>query len=131
VKYLALIYADESAWDGLDESTRGSMYEQYMAFTKDGREAGVIVGGDELAPTRTATTVRVRDGRTAVTDGPYAEVKEALGGYYLLECSSIGEAVDWAARIPGAKHGAIEVRPVHEGEDDAAARATEREGVAS
>jgi hypothetical protein len=72
-----------------------------------------MAAGDELAPTSDATTVRVRDGRTLVVDGPYAEVKEALGGYFLLECGSIDEAVEWAARIPGAEHGAVEVRPVH------------------
>ena len=71
-----------------------------------------MVGGAELASTRDATTVRVRDGEALVTDGPYAEVKEALGGYYLFECESMDEAVEYAARIPGAEHGAVEVRPV-------------------
>jgi hypothetical protein len=131
VKYLALIYTDESGWDGLADADRDAMIEQYMAFSREGEAAGVIVDGAELAPTTSATSVRVRDGQTAVTDGPYAEAKEALGGYYLLECGSIDEAVDWAARIPGAAHGAIEVRPVHESEDNSAARAAEREGVAS
>jgi hypothetical protein len=113
VQYLALIYAEEGAWQSLQDAERSAMYEQYAAFGRAGREAGVVAGGDELEPTADATTVRVRDGQIAVTDGPYAEVKEALGGYYLLECSSIDEAVDWAARIPAAQHGAIEVRPVH------------------
>jgi hypothetical protein len=70
-------------------------------------------GGDELASTRDATTVRVREGQTLVVDGPYAETKETLGGYFLLECASIDAAVDWAARIPAAEHGAVEVRPVY------------------
>jgi hypothetical protein len=113
VQYLALIYGEEGVWESLQDADRTAMYEQYMAFGRDGREAGVVLGGDELAPTADATTVRVRDGQVGVTDGPYAEVKEALGGYYLLECDSIDEAVDWAARIPGAQHGAVEVRPVH------------------
>jgi hypothetical protein len=113
MQYLALIYGEEDAWESLQDADRTAMVEQYMAFGRDGRAAGVVLGGDELAPTSDATTVRVRDGQVAVTDGPYAEVKEALGGYYLLECSSIDEAVEWAARIPGARHGAIEVRPVH------------------
>ena len=72
-----------------------------------------MVGGDELASTRDATTVRVRDGESLVTDGPYAEVKEALGGYFVFECASMDEAVDYAARIPGAEHGAVEVRPIY------------------
>ena len=81
----------------------------------------MLVGGDELGSTRDATTVRVRDDETLVTDGPYAEVKEALGGYFLLECESIDEALDWAARIPGAEHGAVEVRPVHVDDEEGAA----------
>jgi hypothetical protein len=73
----------------------------------------VLVGGDELGSSSDATTVRVRGDETLVTDGPYAEVKEALGGYFVFECGSMNEALDWAARIPGAEHGAVEVRPVY------------------
>ena len=131
MKFLALIYTDESAWDSLTDADRSSMIEQYIAFSREAEAAGVVLGGAELGPTRSATTVRVRDGQTAVTDGPYAEAKEALGGYYLFECGSFDEALDWAARIPGAQHGAIEVRPVHEGEDTSAAVAAEQQGVAS
>ena len=79
-----------------------------------------MADGAELAATTTATTVRVRDGETLVTDGPFVEAKEALGGYFLLECDSIEEAVDWAARIPGAEHGAIEVRPCYVDESEEA-----------
>ena len=131
MKFLALIYSDESAWDSLGDADRSSMIEQYMAFSRDAEAAGVMLGGAELAPTRSATTVRVREGQTAVTDGPYAEAKEALGGYYLFECESFDEALDWSARIPGAQHGAIEVRPVHEGEDNSAELVADKEGVAS
>jgi len=113
VEYVALIYAEESVWSAMEESERQGWYERYRAFSSEAREAGVVVGGQELGPTGDATTVRVRDTETLVTDGPYAEVKEALGGYYLLDCESLDEALDWAARIPGAEHGAIEVRPVH------------------
>ena len=113
MEYLALIYADEGAWESLQEAERSSMYDRYMEFSKEAGEAGVLVGGDELAATTEATTVRVRDAQLAVTDGPYAEAKEALGGYYLLNCGSLDDAVDWAARIPAAEYGAIEVRPVH------------------
>ena len=113
MEFMALIYADEARWDGLPAEEREGIMERYMAFSREARAAGVMVDGDELAPTRDATTVRARDGRVAVTDGPYAEVKEALGGYFVLECQTIDEAVSWAARIPGAEHGAVEVRPVH------------------
>lgn len=113
MEYLALIYADETVWAAMDEGERAGWYERYRAFSDAAREAGVMVGGHELAPSGDATTVRVRERETLVTDGPYAEVKEALGGYYLLECDSLEEALDWAARIPGAEHGAVEVRPVH------------------
>jgi len=113
VKYLALIYADESAWETFSEEEREAAYAQYGAFGVEARAAGVVAGGNELGSTRDATTVRVRDGETLVTDGPYAEVKEALGGYYLLDCESMEEALDWAARIPGAHHGHVEVRPTY------------------
>ena len=113
MQYMALIYADEEPWEAFSEVERESWYERYRAFSRHAREAGVLVGGQELGSTRDATTVRIRDDETLVTDGPYAEVKEALGGFFLLECVSIDEAIDWAARIPSAEHGAIEVRPVH------------------
>jgi hypothetical protein len=113
MEYLALIYADETWWSTLAEDERTEVYERYRAFAAAAQEAGVMRGGHELAPTSTATTVRVRAHETLVTDGPYAEVKEALGGYFLLDCGSLEEALDWAARIPGAEHGAVEVRPVH------------------
>jgi hypothetical protein len=86
----------------------------YYAFTNDSRAAGVNRGGEALQPTSTATTVRVRDGKTVTTDGPFAETKEQLGGYYLFECKDLDEAIQWAAKIPGAKFGSIEVRPIWE-----------------
>ena len=113
MQYLALIYADETGWEAASAEEREAVYGRYRAFAEEAREAGVMRGGNELGPTRDATTVRVRGDETLVTDGPYAEVKEALGGYFLLECASIDEALDWAARIPAAEHGAIEVRPLH------------------
>jgi hypothetical protein len=133
VKYLALIYGDATRWDSLSEDERSRIYADYMAFGDAGRKAGVVIGGAELAGVQTATTVRVRDGQTAVTDGPYAETKEALGGYYVLECASMDEALDWAARIPGASHGAVEVRPIHVDEESGseATIAAGREEVAS
>jgi hypothetical protein len=108
VKVLALIYGDESRWDSLDEEQREAVYAKYRAFGE--AAANRIVDGAELAPTRTATTVRVRDGQTVVTDGPFAETKEALGGFYLLDCPSLDDAAEVAARIPGAETGTIELR---------------------
>ncbi|HUF02086.1 MAG TPA: YciI family protein [Gaiellaceae bacterium] len=113
VKYMALIYADENAWETFSEEERTAAYAQYTAFADEAGAAGVLAGGSELASTRDATTVRVRGDETLVTDGPYAEVKEALGGYFLLDCESLDEALDWAARIPGAEHGSVEVRPMY------------------
>jgi hypothetical protein len=117
MEFLALIHADEAVWDRMADDEREAAYEQYGEFTQAVRAAGVFVSGNELGPTASATTVRVRDGRQVVTDGPYAEVKEALGGYYILDCGSFDEALDWAARIPAASHGAVEVRPVHVDEE--------------
>ena len=110
MKYLALIYSDETAWEAFSEEERAAGYAQYTAFSEAAKEAS---GRRRARRVRTATTVRVRDGQTQVTDGPYAETKEALGGYFVLECASMDEALDWAAKIPGAQHGAVEVRPVH------------------
>ena len=118
MEYLALIYADEGGWERLSDDEREAAYEQYAEFASAAREAGVLGEGEELGPTSAATTVRVRDGRQLVTDGPYAEVKESLGGYFILDCQSFDEAVSWAARIPAASHGAVEVRPVHVDEEE-------------
>ena len=87
---------------------------EYFAYTNALREAGAYVGGEALQDVTTATSVRVRDGETLTTDGPFAETKEALGGYYLLECDDLDEALQWAARCPAAKVGTVEVRPIWE-----------------
>ena len=113
MQYLALIHSDEEAWSALSEQELSDVMEGYYAFSREGAEAGVVQGGSELGPSTTATTVRVRNDETLVTDGPFVELKEALGGYFVLECETIDEACGWAAKIPGAKHGAIEVRPIH------------------
>ena len=113
MKFMALIYADESAWESFDDTAREAGYAQYRAFADEARAAGALAGGDELGSTRDATTVRVRDGETLVTDGPYAEVKEALGGYFVLEAETMDDALDLAAKIPGAHHGSVEVRPIY------------------
>ena len=113
MQVMALVYGDASRWDAFSAEERQAVYAQYRAFADDAGEASVMVGGGELASTRDATTVRVRDGESLVTDGPYAEVKEALGGYFIFECESMDQAVEYAARIPGAEHGAVEVRPIY------------------
>lgn len=113
MQYLALIYDDEGARSARSKDEQESIYDRYRAFSQEAEAAGVIAGGHELKSTADATAVRVRDGQTLVTDGPYAEVKEALGGFYVLECESLDDALDWAARIPGAELGAVEVRPVY------------------
>lgn len=108
MKVLALIYGAEGRWDSFTEEQRNEVYARYRAF---GEQAGEkVVDGAELAPTRSATTVRVRDGETQVTDGPFTETKESLGGYYLLDCSDLDEAAELAAQIPGAATGAVELR---------------------
>jgi hypothetical protein len=112
MQYMLLIYDDEQLWANMDEAQRGQVFQAYGAYTEDMRQKGAYVAGDALQPTSTATTVRERNGDRLVTDGPFAETKEQLGGYYLIEVDSLDEALDWAARIPSAKLGSIEVRPV-------------------
>jgi hypothetical protein len=111
VRYLALIYADERAWETLSEEERKRVYERYRAFAAENERK--IVRGAETAPTRTSTTVRVRGGGTLVTDGPFETLDEPLGGFYVFDCDSMDEAVELAARIPGAATGAVEVRPAY------------------
>jgi hypothetical protein len=118
MKVLALIYGDESRWDGLGAKEREEVYDHYRAFAAVA--AAKIVDGAELAPTAAATTVRIRDGQSVVTDGPFAETKETLGGFYLLDCADLEEAARVAAQIPGAATGAIELRAGAEREEDAA-----------
>ena len=121
MEYLALVYGDPAAWDEMSETDRAAAYEGYMAVARDAEAAGVLADASELESTAAATSVRVRNGEAIVTDGPYAEVKESLGGYYLFSCDTVDEAIEWAAKIPAAWHGgAIEVRPVHVEEEEAA-----------
>ena len=110
MQYLLTIYEDETFWGTTPPEEVGEMMAGYRQFGEDAGER--ILGGNALQPTATATTVRVRDGRRLTTDGPFAETKEQLGGYYLLECKDLDEAIEWAAKIPGAKSGSVEVRPI-------------------
>lgn len=112
MQYMALIYDSEQNRASMDPAEQQQMFADYMAFGAAAKEAGVFVAGDALNPVDTATTIRIRAGEVMHTDGPFAETKEQLGGYYLLECKDLDEALLWAAKIPGAKYGSIEVRPV-------------------
>ena len=112
MQYMCLIYDDEQVFQNMAEDERNQVFGEYGSFTESIRENGSYVAGDALQPTSTATTVRIRDGKTLVTDGPFAETKEQLGGYYLVDVGSLDEALEWAAKIPGARHGSVEVRPV-------------------
>jgi hypothetical protein len=112
MRYLLLIASDDSGFATATQEQIAETMAAYNAFTRDARESGVMVGGEGLQPVSTAKTVRVRDGETLVTDGPFAETKEQIGGYYLVDVPSEKEALEWAAKIPGARFDSIEVRPV-------------------
>ena len=114
MKYLLLIYNDEQEWNAISESERQEIYGEYRKLRSDLQTHGQFVGGSQLQPISTATSVRVRDGKELVTDGPYAETHEQLGGYFLVEAENLDEATSIAARIPSAKTGTIEVRPLVE-----------------
>jgi hypothetical protein len=112
MKFLLTIYADESGWTDASPEDVQRIMEAYGAFGQAAQDAGVLLGGEGLQPTSTATTVRVRDGETLTTDGPFAETREQLGGYYVLDCKDLDDAIGWASRIPDARNGSVEVRPV-------------------
>jgi hypothetical protein len=114
MRYMLLIYDAESQWNSMSEQERGQLYQEYMTFTDQIKKSGHHLGGDPLQPIATATTVRVRNGKTATTDGPFAETKEQLGGYYMIKAANLDEARGIAARVPSAKFGSIEVRPIME-----------------
>ena len=114
MRYLALIYSEEADPASVSAEQWQGVMDAYNTFTADARAAGVMLAGEALQPTSTATTVRVRDGRTLTTDGPFAETREALGGYYLFEAKDLDEAIEWAARLPGSWFGSVEVRPIME-----------------
>jgi hypothetical protein len=112
MQYMLLIYNDPHTWESMSQEERGAVFNAYGTFTEELQASGKMVAGDALQATDTATSVRVRDGETLTTDGPFAETKEVLGGYYLVDVDTIDEALEWAAKIPGAGHGTIEVRPL-------------------
>jgi hypothetical protein len=112
MRYLCLIYSDEKQWESMSEADMQAMMGEYFAFTDAIRKSGHYVAGDALKPTTTATSVRMRNGKLSTTDGPFAETKEQLGGYYLIEARDLNDAIQVAAKIPSARMGTIEVRPI-------------------
>jgi hypothetical protein len=115
MKYVLLIYASEKEWAEIPHDQQHAVYQEYEKVAREFEERGAMRGGDQLADTPAATTVRVRDGQQLVTDGPFAETKEQLGGYFIVEVDDLDTAIELAAKIPGARHGSIEVRPIIEG----------------
>ena len=114
MKYLCLIYDDEKKIGTMSQSESDKFMGEYFAFTEDMRKSGHMVHGEALQPVQTATTLRVRNGKLSTTDGPFAETKEQLGGFYLIEARDLNDAIQVAAKIPSARLGSIEVRPIME-----------------
>jgi hypothetical protein len=114
MQYLMLLYASEAGFASMTPEQQVAGAAEYMQFTQDVKNSGKWVGSNRLRPVASSTTVRVQDGKRVVTDGPFAETKEQLGGYYLIEAKDLDEAIAIAARCPGARHGVIEVRPIWE-----------------
>jgi hypothetical protein len=112
MKYLCLIYDDENVWQQMPKAESDAYMGEYFAFTEGIRQSGHYVAGEALQPVSTATTVRIRNGKLSTTDGPFAETKEQLGGFYLVEARDLNEAIQVAAKIPSARIGSIEVRPI-------------------
>ncbi len=112
MEYMILIYADEQFYGDMPEKELAEVMAAYGRYEAEMTAAGVMRGGAELAPSHAATTVRLRGGKITCCDGPFAETKEHLGGYFLIECANLDEAIKWAAKCPSAPHGSIEVRPL-------------------
>ena len=112
MKYLLLIYENEASFAGMPEAEQGKIFEEYMAYSKRIKKEGKYISGEALEPVSTATTVRVKSGKTVTTDGPFAETREQLGGFYMVEAKNLDEAIALAAAIPASRTGSIEVRPI-------------------
>jgi hypothetical protein len=112
MRYLCLIYENEKAWEARPPAESEAIMNEYFGFTDDIRKNGKYVAGEALHPTASATTVRVRNGKVSTTDGPFVETKEQLGGFYLIEATDLNDAIQVASRIPSARFGSIEIRPV-------------------
>ena len=129
MRYLCLIYENEKAWETLPPAESEAIMGEYFAFTEGIRSNGKFVSGEALQPTQTATTVKVRNGKVSTTDGPFAETKEQLGGYYLIEAKDLNDAIQVASKIPSARHGAVEVRPVVDFSQEMAKQGQESAGA--
>ncbi len=114
MQYMLLIHSDEGSYANMTEAEGKQLMDGYWKFTTELQAAGGLVASHRLQPTHTATTVRVRKGETMLTDGPFAETKEQFGGYYLINAANLDEAIKWASKIPTAKYGCVEVRPIWE-----------------
>jgi len=112
MQYLLMIYSKEGAWEKMSPAEQQQGLAAYNAFTEALTKSGTLVGSNRLRPASTATTVRIANGKSQVLDGPYADTKEQLGGYYLIDVPDLDAALAWASRCPGASHGIVEVRPV-------------------
>ena len=112
MQYMLLIYSDERTGESMPREQMNEIIDAHMAYSQALSDAKVVVGSNRLRPTSAATTVRTVDGRTKVLDGPFAETKEQLGGYYLIEVPDLDAALDWAKRCPAARYGTVEVRPI-------------------
>jgi hypothetical protein len=112
MEYLLMLYSEESHWQQMSKEDQQKGMAAYMAYSEALQAAGVMKGSNRLQPTATATTVHATDGKVQVLDGPYADSKEQLGGYFLIDVANLDEAIAWASRCPGAHHGTIEVRPI-------------------
>ncbi len=129
MKYLCLIYENEKNWESLPPAESEAIMNEYFTFTDNIRKNGKYVAGEALQPTATATTVRVRNGKVSTTDGPFAETKEQLGGFYLIEAKDLNDAIQVASRIPSARFGSVEVRPIMDFAQEAAKREQEAAGA--
>jgi hypothetical protein len=112
MQYMLLIYANEKIFESMSEQEVKTLLENYVSYSKELAASGVLRGGSELASVASATTIRVRNGKALMTDGPFAETKEQLGGYYLIDVPNLDVALEWAAKVPSASNGSIEVRPL-------------------
>lgn len=118
MRYMLMIHTDEAEEAEMSEADMGQLMEEYGRFTEELSQSGAMLGSDRLRPTSSATCVRVREGKTLTTDGPFADIKEQFGGYYAIEAANLDEAIAWAAKIPSSKYGCVEVRPIWEMSED-------------
>ncbi len=114
MRYQLLIYTNEKEYMAIPKEEQEKITAEYMVYTENLKKSGALLAGDRLFPTSSAATVKVQDGKNVTTHGPFAETKEQLGGYYIVECKNLDEAIDWAAKCPAAKRGSMEVRPIME-----------------